>query len=81
MIPFNTKKPNIFRSEHFKIEIRLPKYKDLDIEDEDDLNKAKLRLYKELKILLIDEVFPSLSVHIIDTPLKEKPKQLTSDEK
>jgi len=81
----NPNKITRFHSEHFKIEIKGPKYKDLDINDEHDMRDAKMRLYKELKVLLEDDVFPSLNVFqingkIIDEsapkPLPELPQKL-----
>jgi hypothetical protein len=72
----NMKKDNVFNSQHFKITMRPPKWKDLDIEDERDVSDAKLKLYKELTILLRDEVFPSLNIIPAGSVTEVVPKRL-----
>jgi hypothetical protein len=77
---FNAKKPNIFRSEHFKIEIKLPNWKHLDMDDADDINIAKAKLAKELKILIQDDVLPALGVYVIEPPVQVSPKALPKND-
>jgi hypothetical protein len=81
MVMVNLKKGHIFNSQHFKIVMRTPKWKDKDMDDDYDIQQAKFKLYEELQVLLRDEVLPALSVYEVSGAVVARRKELPDGRK